>query len=483
MSTVPPHSASGADSTPTYGPHDIPEDGETEKRPDQRYGNPTSVHVLPDYVLLEIFDWCRTDRGRGGFREHTDLEWQLVHVCQRWRYLVFASPSRLNLELLCTHGTPVRKGLGCWPVFPIIVDYDDVSPKDEDNVIAALERFPREVFLRGISFPTQALPTHLFAANGLITLEILEIPPTDYISPEAMLTGLAGLTMLKTLTIEFRYPIPRANRRLPVPATPVVRLPSLSSFKFRGFCEYLEDLVAQIDAPRVTCCDIWYFSQPMYQASQLSRFLARSDYLKPPWLSRALLEFVESWVSIELDVGDEQAQGEHSLRDLHLNLRIISEGIVREALHLVQLLHQVSASLFNVVDLTVRGPQSCGGQWVAGGAGFRGEPLLPPPPGRQDSIDHIEWLALLRPFTAVNTLHLRGELSGNLVNALEWVKGEVIALPALHVLHLEDPSISVERFISARQNVGRPVVINLRLPDPDPDSDGEAGEDPEEFSE
>jgi hypothetical protein len=86
--------------------------------------------MLPDNVLLDVFDF-------GVSEWHT-----LVHVCQRWRYIIFASPRRLDLTILCTYGTPVRKNLGCWPPFPIIVDYltSGFSPKYEDDFIAALEQ-------------------------------------------------------------------------------------------------------------------------------------------------------------------------------------------------------------------------------------------------------------------------------------------------------------------------------------------------------
>ncbi len=33
------------------------------------------------------------------------------HVCQKWRSVVFGSPRRLNLRLLCTKRTPVREML------------------------------------------------------------------------------------------------------------------------------------------------------------------------------------------------------------------------------------------------------------------------------------------------------------------------------------------------------------------------------------
>ncbi|KAI9437243.1 hypothetical protein H4582DRAFT_336848 [Lactarius indigo] len=423
---IPLRSASGATSTPARESHNGPKDRVIKKRPQRslaRDQSHTSIHVLSDGVLLDIFDFCRTERGGGVFRKHTNLEWQLVRVCRRWRYLILASPSRLDLKLLCKHGTPVRKALDCWPAFPIIIEYDNVSQKDEDNIIAALGGHPdrvrrirlfveksswekirtsmrkpfpslthlcletkdrdpeqvvslprkflgdstprlEEVYLRGISFSAPSLPTYLLSASNLINLQILEIPHTNFISPDVMVTGLASLTRLETLAIEFRHPLPRAERRLSPPAIPIVRFPVLSSFKFRGFCDYLEGLVAQIDAPRVSCCNIWYFSQPMYQVPQFSRFLGRTEYFKPPWLSRAQIEFVERWMGIELDVGDnDEARGERGVPCdpgvpgvPHLNIRLISEGMAREALHSIQVLHQLSSSLANVVDLTICGP-------------------------------------------------------------------------------------------------------------------------------
>ncbi|KAI0291180.1 hypothetical protein B0F90DRAFT_1779209, partial [Multifurca ochricompacta] len=54
-------------------------------------------------------------------------EWhRLTHVCRRWRYLIFASPHRLDLRLLCTNGTPVRRTLDCWPALPISIQYGGV---------------------------------------------------------------------------------------------------------------------------------------------------------------------------------------------------------------------------------------------------------------------------------------------------------------------------------------------------------------------
>lgn len=113
------------------------------------YRYAVNINILPDNVLLDIFDFCLRNPRKSPF--HRMSEWQrlVVHVCQRWRHIIFASPRRLDLHLFCTYGMSVRNNLSCWLAFPIIVDYypywDFVSgksivPDNDDNVIAALER-------------------------------------------------------------------------------------------------------------------------------------------------------------------------------------------------------------------------------------------------------------------------------------------------------------------------------------------------------
>jgi hypothetical protein len=70
----------------------------------------------------------------------------LVHVSQRWRQIVFASPHRLVLQIVCTYRSPVRKNLGIWPALPIYIDYHYSRRwhgDHEDNVITALEHLDR----------------------------------------------------------------------------------------------------------------------------------------------------------------------------------------------------------------------------------------------------------------------------------------------------------------------------------------------------
>ena len=97
--------------------------------------------MLPDDVLIEIFDLYREEDED----EDDDLHvwgWNiLVHVCRRWRQVVFGSTLRLDLKILCTNGTPVRKNLGIWPALPIVMRYvpfEGITNDDEDNIVTAL---------------------------------------------------------------------------------------------------------------------------------------------------------------------------------------------------------------------------------------------------------------------------------------------------------------------------------------------------------
>jgi len=84
----------------------------------------TTIDVLPDDVLLETFEFYLdkddADEIDGG---HNYDGWQtLVHVCCRWRCIVFASPRRLDLKLCCPRKRSVNlKTLDVWPALPIVV--------------------------------------------------------------------------------------------------------------------------------------------------------------------------------------------------------------------------------------------------------------------------------------------------------------------------------------------------------------------------
>jgi hypothetical protein len=110
-----------------------------------------TIEMLHDDVLLEIFFSCINQ-----FHGTDSNVWQtLVHVCQRWRYLIFAFPDHLNVRLRCSKEKPVRETLRIWPALPIAVsgkadnirdvyDFDDMyGIGDVNNIVVALEQRDR----------------------------------------------------------------------------------------------------------------------------------------------------------------------------------------------------------------------------------------------------------------------------------------------------------------------------------------------------
>ncbi|KAI0251684.1 hypothetical protein BJV78DRAFT_1209845 [Lactifluus subvellereus] len=84
-----------------------------------------ALHTLNDDVLLSIFSTYRLDDEDNW---NLQLRWcKLAHVCRRWRYLIYRSPSHLNLHLLCTNGTPVADMLIHSPPLPLIINYRNRS--------------------------------------------------------------------------------------------------------------------------------------------------------------------------------------------------------------------------------------------------------------------------------------------------------------------------------------------------------------------
>jgi hypothetical protein len=96
-----------------------------------------TIEKLSDDVLLESFDFYLNNETLHG-RRIADKWHTLVHVCRRWRNVVFASLRRLDLRLLCRNDRPVRAMLDIWPALPINIRMESWGP-GLDNLIAALE--------------------------------------------------------------------------------------------------------------------------------------------------------------------------------------------------------------------------------------------------------------------------------------------------------------------------------------------------------
>ena len=254
------------------------------------------IDVLPDDVLLEIFGFYVNKYSHYATKAEVETWHSLVHVCRRWRRIVFSSPHRLNLQLVCTPGTPARDTLDVWPALPLLIrrplngtssvgSVDDIvvalghsnricevdlGAGQMEKVLAAMQvPFPEltrlrlwssdkslpvtpDSFLGGSaphlrvidlwSIPFPGLPKLLLSATQLIKLELSDIPHSGYFSPEAMVALLPVLSSLETLHLYFRSPDSRPDleRRRPPPLK-CSAIPSLTLFCFKGVSEYLED--------------------------------------------------------------------------------------------------------------------------------------------------------------------------------------------------------------------------------------------------
>ena len=281
-----------------------------------------TIDIVPDEVLLEIFAFYLCGDG-------DEEEWQtLVHVCRRWRSIVFGSPLSLNLRIVCTDEAD-NEALDIWPAFPIIIRMTEFNGDLEDNLLIAFkhrdriceihvhnfpddgsdelplvmeEPFPiltvldirskeesysflpdsflggsapslRSLYLQGIEYP--ALPKLLSSAPCLIRLHLVDIPDWD-ISPEAMVDSLSSLTRLEQLELHCLGPRSNHASRPPPPLTRTV-LPVLTSLAFGGEGEYLDHLFALTHFPLLKDVDIAFRPSVIFDVSQISRFIGHTE--------------------------------------------------------------------------------------------------------------------------------------------------------------------------------------------------------------
>ena len=457
----------------------------------------STINILLDENLLQIFDFCRKNHKSHIFvwPWHT-----LVHVCRRWREIVFASPHHLNLQIFCGNETPVRENLSIWPAFPIAIKYSDVGTwanetrNNEDNIVAALERsdrvcsvelngtgsrlekmstvmrvpFPVLTHLRFIMFswdlqnaptlpaeflggsasrlqeitfcgiPFPSLPKLLLSASDLVTLKLYRIHPTGYISPQAMAVCLVALPRLEKFVIGFQLANPRPHRPHPPPLARAI-LPILTSFVFQGTSEYLEDLVARIEGPQLNRISTEYLNQLVdFRVAQFSKFIDRSVCPEFTLFKHAHVVFSNKWVYFTTS-----RHASHLLRDEDRDSAgacISCQGIDWQVSHMAQVLGQFPTTLSNIIHLRL---------W------FREL-------GELERIDDTEWLNLLIRFSAVQTLQVDSKLAGHVALALEDIPEGMFTevLPSLNLIYLEGQSASsLTKFVDACRLAGRSVTI------------------------
>ena len=458
-------------------------------------GRRVSINILPDDVLLDIFDHYVILSQRYPYEDQQVDAWHtLVHVCQRWRYVVFDSPRRLDLRLRWTNRTPVTNMLDIWLALPIVISaYDPLPANGVSNIISALQQhnrvctinidfipkspsllvamqgpFPaltklrlwsynkytpvlpdsflggsaprlREVLLWGIPFP--ALPKLLLSTNDLVTLCLTDIPRSGYISPQELITSLSALTKLNSLELGFQFPPSLADGESQCPPSQTfVVLPAVTKFLYKGNSEYLDDFVSRLDAPLLDKLDIVFFNLLVFDIPQLCRFISRTETFKAP----DRVEVLFDTFGVEVDLFQRKGMTDRKV----LGLRISNGSPDRQLSSLAQVCNSSMPPLPTLESLCIHEGQYFRPQW-------------------HNNMEHAQWLELLRRFSSVKDLVLSKKLVQLVAPALREIIGTAV-LPVLQNLYLEGPQPSgpvqeaVGQFLAARDLFGCPVTVHHR---------------------
>jgi len=458
-----------------------------------------TIGTLPDDILLKIF---KIFVDAVNFYHFAPKEWRtLVHLCRRWRNLAFRYPRHLNLQLLYMPSErSVKEMLDTWPELPIhIWAFDYTMKETRDNVIEALcldhrvsgirfnqlpnwtwksfeplmeQPFPaltdfslrssspkhvipisrsilggsaprlQNLRLESLSFP--ALPELLLAATNLVRLSYDDIPSSGYIPPQAIVTGLSALTRLQSLSLTFQpESFPFTAIRIPPPHTRTL-LSALTHLHLQGVPEYVEDLVAQVDAPMLESTKITLFHREVLEVSELSKFVRRADKLS--LLDRAEVTFESDSITVLLAEAFEVKVDPKTLRLFfscpQSNLRLS---------YFSQFCASCLPTLSSFESLHILVPRR-----------YTPHPWC----DAINDLDH-QWLELLRLFNTVKELRLSRIVALRVAQVLRGLPAERVSevLPALEngfVSGLEDfvhVKKTISEFADARQLSGHPVSL------------------------
>ena len=443
---------------------------------------------LSDDILLTIFHY---------YLDASPRIWlKLVHICRRWRRIVFKSQRSLYLQLFCTPGTPVLKTLSVWPALPIVVEYggsptsDLPVPKDDyDNVVAALkhsnrvssisltvtkpllEKFPaiwkpfselenlvlmcsndvpltlsstfrwgsrlHTLHLTRVTIPP--LLQLLFLSTGLVDLQLHEIPEVGHIYPETFANALSRMSHLRILSLHvLSTAVPYYLYYVGKPRQPRERvtLLALRKLKYRGTSMYLDSLAARIDAPRLSNIDITLSSHPPpVERPQLGQFISRISMQKS--YRRADILFSENTISISF------TQPESTTC---LELKVACKSFSRQLAHITWICNSLSPVLFGIEHLRVCATR--------------------PKSGYDYSHHGDHWQNVLSLFRSTKWAYVTRGLSTYILIALQppsQQRPRHRLLPALHKLCIQEPEPSwqkaVESFIHSRLLSGHIIAV------------------------
>jgi hypothetical protein len=469
------------------------------------------VHMLDDDSLLNIFHFFRpvlVDEDESDIRrilqggEWNREQWwyKLVHVCRRWRCLILASASHLNLSLLCRPGTPVADMLTNSPPLPLIIDhihdnifYDSITAEDAAGIMLALQHRDRVRRIRlqmplwilwkfipaindeflmleylYITPPTKqnswlTLPNtfqaphlrHLILMNfafpitsplittstGLVTLSLQYIPQSAFSHPNDLLQQLSLMNQLETLGIDFHSPVPNRDLERALMHRPVmtrVILPNLRWLGLRASSNYTEAILSRMTTPLLERFQAWFFLQLNFSVPHLLEFMGASQNLR---FSSAKFRFFDNFVEVCVYPQDDALMFSFSMGIYSNNL----DWQVSSAAQISRTLRTVFSAVKHLTLEFSRFPKS----------------------SEANEVDRTQWRELMRSFSNVTILRVNEDFNGHISRSLQVGDGEspLELLPELKELQVQydnrflGESNTFNAFINARQDAGYPVTL------------------------
>ena len=291
----------------------------------------------------------------------------------------------------------------------------------------------RCLYLTGVTSP--ALLQLLQSSRNLVDLQLHEVLNSSHLTPETLTNSLSGMIRLRSLSLHFLSSTPDYHAP-PPPSRERVVLPALTRFKFLGITEYLEDLVARIDTPRLGLIEVTFFNKSNFDLSELREFTHRIGTHKSH--RRADILSSKRTISISLTRPGDPAR---------LKFQLFRKSLTEQLFFAAQVCIQFSAFLLNVEDLHISAKRQ----------------------SRQEyGLHSQEWLEPINSFTGVKWLHISGNLSTDIMCSPPDGRPESVlpSLCKLYKLYILQPvpryvplKEAVASFMTSRRLSGHPIVV------------------------
>ncbi|KAH9171656.1 hypothetical protein EDB89DRAFT_1080950 [Lactarius sanguifluus] len=256
-------------------------------------------------------------------------------------------------------------------------ELEDLVLLSRDGVLLTLPNAfrwgPRLRCLHSTRIAVPGLLQLLCSSTNLVDLRPHEVIDYCQFPPEALAIALSEMAQLRSLSLHFLstadYPV------LLTHSWGRAVLPVLSRLNFRGLSEYLECLVARINAPRLGDIELTFLNlnQDIVGFSKLREFIDRIETHK----SHRRAHILSSGRAISISLTQPGAPA-------RIKLQLLCEPLGDQLLSMTRVCDHLSASLFNVEDLCISMTR----------------------PSRRGGSDDNGWQDLLDSFTGVKWFHI-----------------------------------------------------------------------------